>query len=89
MAINQPTLFLSPTLFRTLSCSLLLSVHHHVPLRVRLTYKSVVFALETFVAQRKSLKFLFNLSALALFSVQPVGSISRCTLCQPDRFDVS
>jgi len=32
-----------------------------------LTYKSVVFALAAFVAQRKSSKFLFNLSARSLY----------------------
>lgn len=58
--------------------SLVLTFFVCIPLCVRLTYKSVIFALVTFVAQRKSSKFLFNLSALALFPVLPLSSISRC-----------
>jgi len=62
MAINQSFLFLVLTLFSTV-----LTFFVCIPLCVRLTYKSVVLALAAFVAQRKSSKFLFNLSARSLY----------------------
>jgi len=62
MAINQSFLFLVLTLFSMP----VLTFFVCIPLCVRLTYKSV-FALAAFVAQRKSSKFLFNLSARSLY----------------------
>lgn len=62
-AINQSLLFLFPTYFSTP----VLTFFVCIPLCVRLTYKSVMFAFAAFVARRKSWKVLFNLSVRSLY----------------------